>query len=245
VGWGVTIEPRELISVRSDENPDTTADSATAPDEARVDGAGRPDGDGSPAPEPGREQPAMEEVSQRQSEGGDTIDADLAIVLGKAKKTVKPTGSLSGLAVGRSMLIALEEKGEEAARELSDTSGLKEEYDLVRVEQAWKALVEDLRKRNRVGLASTLANGEFEFADPTIRFTVSNEVQFEELKECSTDLLHFIRSEVGNGGIALDVRVSEVEPSAEFLTPRGRYMKWASENPSLEVIRKRLDLDLG
>lgn len=29
------------------------------------------------------------------------------------------------------------------------------------------------------------------------------------------------------------------------MTPKDRYVKWASEHPSLEVIRKRLDLDIG
>jgi len=186
-----------------------------------------------------------EGAAQAASAGEADIDADLAIVLGKPKKTVKPTGSLAGLAAGRSMLISLEEEGQEFAGELSDTSELKADYDVERVKQAWAKLAKNLREKNKVGLAATLANGNFQFEDPTIRFTVANDVQFEEMKECSTELLHFIRTEVGNGAIALDVQVSEVEAPAEFLTPKDRYMNWAAEHPSLEVLRKRLDLDLG
>lgn len=182
---------------------------------------------------------------QGDSAGEVGIDADLAIVLGKPKKTVKPTGTLAGLAAGRSMLISLEHEGRESAGELSDTSGLKAAYDADRVRQAWVRLAGDLRQKNKVGLAATLANGDFQFDDPTIRFTVANDVQFEEMKECSTELLHFIRTEVGNGAIALDVQVSEMEAPAEFLSPKDRYMNWASDHPSLEVLRKRLDLDLG
>ena len=188
---------------------------------------------------------ASEVASQEVSSGGGDIDADLAIVLGKPKKTVKPTGSLSGLVAGRSMLISLEEEGQESGKELSDTSALKADYDADRVKRAWAKLAVDLREKNKVGLAATLANGDFRFDDPTIRFTVANDVQFEEMKECSTELLHFIRMEVGNGAIALDVQVSELEAPAEFLTPKDRYMNWAAEHPSLEVLRKRLDLDLG
>ena len=178
-------------------------------------------------------------------QGDEAIDADLAIVLGKPKLTVRPTGNLAGLSAGKSMLIALEDEGGDAAGERSDTSGLKEAYDAERVEKAWAMLAADLRKRNKVGLAATLANGDFEFVDPTIRFTVANEVQFEELKECSTELLHFVRKEVGNGTIALEVKVSEVEAPVKFMTPKDRYVRWASENPALEVIRKRLDLDIS
>lgn len=199
-----------------------------------------------PTPEPVESaSPVVELQTQGASAGEADIDADLAIVLGKPKKTVKPTGSLAGLAAGRSMLISLEEEGQESGGELSDTSELKADYDADRVKQAWAKLAQDLREKNKVGLAATIANGDFRFEDPTIRFTVANDVQFEEMKECSTELLHFIRTEVGNGAIALVVQVSEVEAPAEFLTPKDRYMNWAAEHPSLEVLRTRLDLDLG
>ena len=183
-------------------------------------------------------------VSER-PEGDEAIDADLAIVLGKPKVTVRPTGNLAGLTGGKSMLIALEDEEGDTGAELSDTSGLDADYDVECVKKAWVTLAEDLRQKNKVGLAATLANGDFEFSDPTIRFTVANDVQFEELKEYSTELLHFIRTEVGNGSIALEVQVSEVEGPVEFITPKDRYVRWASENPALEVIRKRLDLDIS
>ena len=201
-----------------------------------------------PAPEPAPElepEPAPEGVeASKAPEATAELDADLAIVLGKPKKTVKPTGNLSALG-GKSVLFAMEDEGADSATELSDTTALQGAYDAEKVKQAWTSLVEDLREKNKVGLAATLANGDFQFVDPTIRFTVANEVQFEELKECSTELLHSVRAKVGNGSIALEVEVSEVEAPAEFMTPKDRYVKWASEHPSLEVIRKRLDLDIG
>ena len=189
---------------------------------------------------------ATENATVSARPGGDkSIDADLAIVLGKPKVTARPTGNLAGLTGGKSMLIALEDEEGDTSAELGDTSGLDADYDDERVKKAWATLAEDLRKKNKVGLAATLANGDFKFLDPTIHFTVANDVQFEELKECSTELLHFIRTEVGNGSIALDVQVSEVEAPVEFITPKDRYLRWASENPALEVIRKRLDLDIS
>jgi len=196
------------------------------------------------APEPEPAPVPVEEEASKAPEATAELDADLAIVLGKPKKTVKPTGNLSALG-GKSVLFAMEDQAADSATELSDTAALEGEYDAEKVKQAWKVLVEDLRKKNKVGLAATLANGDFQFVDPTIRFTVANEVQFEELKECSTELLHFVRTQVGNGSIALEVEVSEVEAPAEFMTPKDRYVKWATEHPSLEVIRKRLDLDIG
>ena len=128
---------------------------------------------------------------------------------------------------------------------LSDTSHLNGAYDEAAVRAAWAALSEHLRGQNKVGLAATLLGGELAFDDPLIRFTVANEVQAEEMKECAADLLHFVRTTVGSGRIALEVSVSEVEAAPAFLSPKDRYMKWAGENPALEVLRKRLDLDIG
>lgn len=146
---------------------------------------------------------------------------------------------------GKSMLVEVEEKKEEGAVELSDTSHLDGAYDAETVRQGWAALSEHLRGQNRVGLAATLLGGDFLFEAPTIRFTVANEVQYEEMKECAAELLHFVRTHVGNGKLALELSVSELEAAPAFLSPKDRYMKWAEENPALEVLRKRLDLDLG
>lgn len=175
----------------------------------------------------------------------DHLDADLAITLGRPKKTTEPLGNLAEKLKGRSMLVSMGEKSESETATLEDTLGLQGEYSEKSIREAWSALIEHMRKQNKVGLAATLANGEFEFKDPSIVFTVANEVQYEELKECATELLHFVRVQAGNGKVALEVEVSEGEVATVFLTPKDRYLKWAEENPALETLRKRLDLDLG
>jgi hypothetical protein len=57
--------------------------------------------------------------------------------------------------------------------------------------------------------------------------------------------LHFIRVHVGNGSIGLEVELGELDAPVEFLTPKDRYDQWASAQPALETLRKRLDLDLS
>lgn len=174
------------------------------------------------------------------------LDADLATTLGKPKMSKAPTGKLGSLLAGRSMLAPgaglNEEEGGDA---LSDTSGLKADYDQEKVMAAWSALVEDLRTKNKMGLAATLSTGELTFEDPTLRLVVANQVQFDELKECATELLHFVRTHVGNGSIAFDVAVGEAVAAPAFLSPKDRYLRWAEENPALESLRNRLDLDLS
>ena len=175
------------------------------------------------------------------------IDADLAATLGKPKMAATATAGLGSLLGGRSMFAEEVAQGTSADEEglEADLSGLKGEYDEAKVMGAWQALVEDMRSKNRMGLAATLSTGGLAFKDPVLKLTVANQIQYDELKECATEVLHFVRTRVGNGGIAFEVEVDEEAPSVAFLTPKDRYKGWESANPALEKLRKRLDLDLG
>jgi len=174
------------------------------------------------------------------------IDADLATTLGRPKVSNAPTGKLGALLAGRSMLVPGSVTGEGGEGEgLSDTSQLRDDYNRDQVMSAWADLIQDLRDKNKMGMAATLATGGLTFEDPTLKLVVANNVQYEELKECATELLHFLRVRIGNGGIAFEVEVGEEVAAPMFLTPKDRYQHWASENPALEELRKRLDLDLG
>ncbi|RPG81694.1 MAG: hypothetical protein CBC74_001215 [Crocinitomicaceae bacterium TMED114] len=220
------VEPAPKAEVASTAPQAAAAASAEAPDEAA-------------APE------VTEPQAKQDTDDAQELDADLAITLGRPKKAATPTGNLAALLGGKSILVEVEEKKEKGAIELSDTSQLEGAYDESSVREAWATLGAHLRGQNKVGMAATLSGGELVFEDPLIRFTVANEVQAEELKECAAELLHFVRTTVGSGKIGLEVFVSEGEAAPAFLSPKDRYVKWAEENPALEVLRKRLDLDLG
>ncbi|MDB4787312.1 hypothetical protein OAG26_01250 [Flavobacteriales bacterium] len=174
------------------------------------------------------------------------IDANLATTLGRPKVSNAPTGKLGALLAGRSMLAPDSMNGEGGEGDgLSDTSQLKGAYDHDQVMSAWSDLIQDLRDKNKMGMAATLATGGVTFDDPALKLVVANDVQYEELKECATELLHFLRVKVGNGSIAFEVEVGDEVAAPKFLTPKDRYKHWASENPALEELRVRLDLDLG
>ena len=186
----------------------------------------------------------VEQVGQSADQS--EIDADLATTLGRPKVSSAPTGKLGALLGGRSVLVPDSVTGEGGEGEgLSDTSHLKGDYDHDRVMSAWADLIQDLRDKNKLGMAATLATGGLTFQDPALKLVVANDVQYEELKECATELLHFIRVKVGNGGIAFEVEVGEEVAAPKFLTPKDRYQHWAADNPALEELRVRLDLDLG
>lgn len=196
------------------------------------------------AGEAGEASGEVEEALQNASQA--EMDANLATTLGRPKVSNAPTGKLGALLGGRSVLVPDSVTGGGGEGEgLSDTSHLQGAYDHDRVMLAWADLIQDLRDKNKLGMAATLATGGLTFQDPALKLVVSNDVQYEELKECATELLHFIRVKVGNGGIAFEVEVGEEVAAPKFLTPKDRYQHWAADNPALEELRVRLDLDLG
>jgi hypothetical protein len=60
-------------------------------------------------------------------------------------------------------------------------------------------------------------------------------------------LLAYLRRTLQNGKLELQVLLEEVEEQvqAKFLTDKERYDLMATRHPLLEVLRERLDLDLG
>ena len=194
-------------------------------------------------PESGRKE-AAEQEPERDTAHMKEVDANLATRLGKPKVTAESSGRLGALLGGRSILTADAAEAGDGEIELEDLSGLQGDYDETKVKEAWAALVENIRGQNKQGLAATLSHGTLVFNDPVLKLTVANQIQYEELKECATQLLHFVRSHVGNGRLAFEVEVGEVEVKVAFLTPKDRYLQWASEKPALEALRSRLDLDL-
>lgn len=238
-----SVEAETRTSLETEAVPVAVESPVESPVELPAELGQEPPGDPDPAEQVSRSEPQDAQDTEPPSL---ELDANLATTLGRPKMSDAPTGRLGSLLGGRSMFasgVAEPQVGDEVA--LSDTSALKSSYDEAAVRAAWSALVEDTRSRNKLGLAATLATGRLDFEDPVLKLTVSNQVQFSELKECATELLHFIRVRVGNGDIAFEVEIGEGMPAPEFMTPMDRYRKWAEANPALERLRTRLDLDIG
>ena len=125
----------------------------------------------------------------------------------------------------------------------------KEEVTIEKIQAAWDLFVEVHKKAQRVSLVSTLTMCELELKGNVVIFNVLNALQEVQLNDERTDLLFHLRKNVKNALIELSIQVI---PSAEgddapkiFLTDKERYVDMVKKNPSLDDLRKRLDLDLG
>jgi hypothetical protein len=105
------------------------------------------------------------------------------------------------------------------------------------------------KKAKRVSLVSTLTMCELELKGNVVIFNVLNALQEVQLNDERTDLLFHFRKNVKNSLIELSINVIPSEDGDDapktFLTEKERYREMVKKNPSLDVLRKRLDLDLG
>jgi len=125
----------------------------------------------------------------------------------------------------------------------------KEEVTIEKIQAAWDLFVEVHKKAQRVSLVSTLTMCELELKGNVVIFNVLNALQEVQLNDERTDLLFHLRKTVKNALIELTIKVIPSEEGDDapkiFLNDKERYLDMVKKNPSLDDLRKRLDLDLG
>jgi DNA polymerase-3 subunit gamma/tau len=124
----------------------------------------------------------------------------------------------------------------------------KEEYTEEGIKAAWDVFVEKQRINNRVSLVSTLNLCELELKGNVVCFRVINALQEVQLDGERTDLLNHLRTSVKNASLELSIEVVSSKDSEDedrmYLSEKEKYLKMVEKNPSLDDLRKRLDLDL-
>jgi DNA polymerase-3 subunit gamma/tau len=113
------------------------------------------------------------------------------------------------------------------------------------VHAAYHAFAQQLQDGQRANLAATLRSAKLELHGEVVQLEVINEVQLGQLADVRPDLLDALRRNLRNAGLELRVNVAERdEPTMKYMTDRDRYDAMAAAQPGLDVLRRRLDLDL-
>ena len=113
---------------------------------------------------------------------------------------------------------------------------------------AWDLFVEKQSVNKRVSLVSTLKMCAYELKGNVVCFRVVNALQEAQLDGERTDLLNHLRKELRNAALELSIEITasnEGERDAvTYFSEKERYQKMVEKNPTLDELRKRLDLDL-
>ena len=114
------------------------------------------------------------------------------------------------------------------------------------LEEKWNQFAELRKKEGKMGLHTSMTKTRPILNDDfSIEFIIDSEVQKIEFQTESQLLLDFLRSELKNGLIQLNLQIKESKsPKLTQLTSIERFFQMAEENPDLHNFKEVFDLDI-
>jgi DNA polymerase III subunit gamma/tau len=114
------------------------------------------------------------------------------------------------------------------------------------LEEIWNQFAELRKKEGKMGLYTTLTKTKPILNDDFfINFEIDSEVQKIEFQTENQLLLDFLRSELKNGLIQLNLQITASDSTKlTQLTSRERFFQMAEENPDLHNFKEVFDLDI-
>lgn len=107
----------------------------------------------------------------------------------------------------------------------------------------WNLFIEDLQKRQKFS-EYVILNRDFKLDGTTIKLAVDNDIQIDLLQQAlRSELLHFLRKELQNSTIHLEVKVAEQETTKMIYTQAEKFRFLADKNPAMHDLRNTLGLD--
>ena len=79
---------------------------------------------------------------------------------------------------------------------------------------------------------------------PTFEVRISNSMQEKELLACKRELLDFLRSELKNSFVEMQLKMNEIEETRKILSPEDKYKQMAQKNPALVKLRTGLGFEI-
>jgi DNA polymerase-3 subunit gamma/tau len=111
--------------------------------------------------------------------------------------------------------------------------------------KAWREYAQKCKDQGRSSLHATLSAREPQIAGPgKITFAIVNEVQENYLRDEKPELLGFLRRQIGDPGMELEVVKEQVTVKPRY-TAMDRFRLLAEKNPALITLKNEVDLDLG
>ncbi|WP_292946009.1 DNA polymerase III subunit gamma/tau [Olleya sp. UBA1516] len=122
----------------------------------------------------------------------------------------------------------------------------REPFNQDELTEVWNAFVHQIEKEGKFNLASILSIDKPTLAEDgfSIKLTFPNATNKVEVERQSFDLMSYLRKNLKNYDIALDINVNEELDTKYAYTPIEKYEKLKEKNPNLELLRKTFDLDV-
>ena len=119
------------------------------------------------------------------------------------------------------------------------------EFDNDQLDKSWIKFQKKINKEGRKNLASILSINKPEIIKGNlISYTLTNNTNKLELEKNKTDLINFLKKDLKNDKILLEIRVNKLKEKSFVYTPSEKYDKLKKLNPNIEILRKEFKLNL-
>jgi DNA polymerase III subunit gamma/tau len=116
-------------------------------------------------------------------------------------------------------------------------------FTVKELQLAWDKLIKDLEERKKFS-EYVILNRSFTLDGTTIHIEVDNEIQVDLLTiSLRTEVLSFLRKELQNSTIHLEVVVSKEEAKTMIYTQADKFKFMAEKNPAMNDLKNILGLD--
>ena len=120
----------------------------------------------------------------------------------------------------------------------------RESFTAEALDEAWQTYVQNIEKNGQYNLASILSIDKPKVQGTTIHLEYPNATNKVEVERQQYNLLGFLRKELQNFDIDLSITVNEELEKKYVYTPQEKFEKLKEKNKSIELLRKRFDLEL-
>ena len=103
-----------------------------------------------------------------------------------------------------------------------------------------------LKERGKINLYTVLSlKTPVITPEMAVLVEVENKIQSEQLENEKNDLVQYLRKELKNYKIKIETIVTDNPEKKNLVyTPQDKYNRMAEKNPSIQELKKRLDLDV-
>ena len=121
----------------------------------------------------------------------------------------------------------------------------KEEINQEQLDRAWNSMVGIYQEKGRMSFYTTLTKYKPVLTDgPTVEITYDNKAQLQSINSEKGAILDYLRSTLRNDLISLSTVISDEEYQKPY-TPAEKLEKLIEKNPNINLLKNKLDLDLG
>ncbi|MDQ3048495.1 MAG: DNA polymerase III subunit gamma/tau [Bacteroidota bacterium] len=126
-----------------------------------------------------------------------------------------------------------------------ESSQPKVEFTQMALEKTWSAYANELKEKGKGYLAIALMSKNPVLVNGSIiEFTISNKSLEESINEDKMNFLGYLRKELNNYSIQLNLVMSTSEDKTNLYTATDRYNRLSEINPSLKKFKQVFDLDI-